>query len=93
MSHVDSHLIVIFMTQVRSHCIDEMFPDISKLQAKLIAFSVFNAFYTLAINVIVGIYKSVCSTMCDLFEGSNFVLYFNTGSVVHEEESKFLSQI
>ena len=63
------YLIVIFMTQVRSHCIDEIFPDISKLQAKLIAFSVFNAFYTLAINVIVGIYKSVCSTILWLIWG------------------------
>ena len=46
------------MTQVRSQCIDETFPDISKLQAKLIGFSVFSAFYTLAINMIVGIYKN-----------------------------------
>ena len=50
------------MTQVRSHCIDETFPDISKLQAKLIGFSVFSALYTLAIHMIVGIYKSVYST-------------------------------
>ena len=63
------------MNQVRSHCIDETFPDISILQAKLIAFSVFSAFYTLAINMIAFTNLSV-QLYCDLFEGSNFVLYF-----------------
>ena len=47
------------MNQVRNHRFSEAFPDISKLQAKLIAFSVLSAFYILAINMIVGVYKSV----------------------------------